>query len=459
MSAKSTDSSSGSSAISTSPDTSSVSSESFWDSDTISAYSNGAHSSSPFSDDPGDALLALQAKHYKRTINDLTRRVESSETEIARHLVQISMLEEHIEDMRRQSVSDKHEFQQQQNAVRWQEEQLRIKQEEISKMQRKHASVLSVSENKHRELIDELKAKLASADDEIRQLTQRIRDMARLLERSQMEEQECQRRCVYLDKQLSDARMIAAEATRLSTDLTEQLSERAAYTGDLEQRITSLISCFSSASASSVSAMRDPNKSDSITFCRNGHGSSRSGIMTSLHAEIAQATQFTGQLNMHPSFQPRPSDAEPLLDDICNNYNHSGILNNDHNDCEASCVFSTAANPFLLPKCAARSASQSSSISNRRRSSDAAAFAAGHQTLLTGAGSEGHLYWLAVYAHMIWSFYLRLWVWPVWRCICLILGIFMDILACRPIVRALLGMLLFPYKTVCQAVDRKERQA
>ncbi|KAJ1819576.1 hypothetical protein LPJ75_001163 [Coemansia sp. RSA 2598] len=396
-----------------------VSDDSFWDSDTVSAYSNSAHCSSPCPEDPGDTLLAMQAKQYRRTIDDLTRRVESSESEIARHLVQIAMLEEQIEDARRQGASDKHECQQQKNVVRWQEEQLRLKHEEIAKLQKRHASALRMSENKHRYLIDELKAKLASANDEIRQLTRRIKDMARLLERSQLGEQESHRRCALLDAQLSDAQILAAEASRLSTDLTGQLSERATYIGDLEQKIASLMNCFCASPSSSIPAVLGASCDDAVVICQEDHGCLRSRTLTSLHAEIAQATQLIGQLSLHHhSLETKPSDAEPLLEDGHDYKADSGIFdnNNDRNDCGVSCVLSTAAN-HAAP-------------------------------MMTG--SEGRLYWLAVYIHMIWSFYLRLWVWPVWRCICVILGIFMDILACRPVVRAFLALLLVPYKPVRQ---------
>ncbi|KAJ2595295.1 hypothetical protein GGF39_003882, partial [Coemansia sp. RSA 1721] len=313
---------------------------SFWDSDTASAY--GGFSCSPNSDDPGDTLLALQTKQYKRTINDLTRRVESSENEISRHLLQITMLEEQIEDARRQTISDKQDFQHHKSIVRWQEEQLRIKQEEIVRMQKRHGSALRVSENKHRTLIDELKAKLASADDEIRQLTRRIKDMAKLLERSQIEEQECHQRCEYLDTQLSDARVFAAEASRLSADLTGQLSERAAYIGDLEQKILSLMSCFPSPPLTSTCLGSGDNRS---VVLRQGNvaGCSRSGII-SLHAEIAQATQLIGQSNMHSGFEfTKPSVAEPLLDDDHNCINN-GNINNDYNTSgTTSCVLSSTA--------------------------------------------------------------------------------------------------------------------
>ncbi|KAJ2707938.1 hypothetical protein FB645_000287 [Coemansia sp. IMI 203386] len=287
------------------------------------------------------------------------------------------MLEEQIEDARRQTISDKQDFQHHKSIVRWQEEQLRIKQEEIVRMQKRHGSALRVSENKHRTLIDELRAKLASADDEIRQLTRRIKDMAKLLERSQIEEQECHQRCEYLDTQLSDARVFAAEASRLSADLTGQLSERAAYIGDLEQKIVSLMSCFPSPPLTSTCLGTGDSRNvvlrqGSVADC------SRSGII-SLHAEIAQATQLIGQSNMHSGFEfTKPSVAEPLLDD-----DHSCINNgNINNDCNTSgttsCVLSSTA-----------ASDNTASLKNE---------------------PGGNLYWLAVYAHMVWSFYLRLMV-------------------------------------------------
>ncbi|KAJ1721156.1 hypothetical protein LPJ53_004295 [Coemansia erecta] len=351
----------------------SADSDIFSDADTLSAGSPSPFSGSPPQDeDPEDSFHALQTKQHRRTINDLLRQLEASEAEIARHIAQVDALKLQADDSRRQSSYDRQLYQKQEESLRWQEEQLRLKQEEIAKIQRLHKAALRASDRRHGDAVDELSSKLEAAEECVRQMTRRITEMSRELERTRAELDESQRMSAVLNAQLHDVQQIATRAGRLSTDLNDRLNERVAYISELEQRLE--ISIRSSESA-----------------------------FSSLYAEMVQATQTAGQFSVRSI---RDTNNES------NSKPSTGLDNGAYSVYPPS--LSAARDKYTVVACKDE--------------------------------TSGPLFWLAVYAHMMWTFYLRLCVLPSWRLAGAAASIVLDMFACRPLGRLVLLIILVPYR-------------
>ncbi|KAJ2785813.1 hypothetical protein GGI15_001792 [Coemansia interrupta] len=381
------------------------------DADTLSAGSPSPFSCSPTLVDPEDSFHALQAKQHKRTVNDLLHQLESSEAEIARHISQIDALKLQADDLRRQSSYDRQLYEKQEECLRWQEEQLRGKQEEIATIQRMHKAALRASDKRHSDAVDELSVKLEAAEECVRQMTGRIAEMARELERTRAELDESQGMCAVLNAQLHDVQQIASRAGRLSTDLNDRLNERVAYISELEQR---LLSCMHDSPLQCQQQQQQEQHQQQQIFIRSSESA-----FSSLYAEMVQATQVAGQSSVRPIPDTVHISAEPFSE-----------TNSD------------GSKPFTGPDNGAYSVYPPSLSAARDK------YALGGSSTAVACKDEtsGPLFWLAVYAHMMWTFYLRLWVLPSWRLAGAAASIVLDMFACRPLGRLVLLILLVPYK-------------
>ncbi|KAJ2663036.1 hypothetical protein IWW48_001555 [Coemansia sp. RSA 1200] len=372
-------------------------SDTSWDGDTITIQALGptvsrSLSSITSSIGPSDDLnhlLASDNRQLKRTVNDLTRRLESREDDVAALTTRIEELRTQTEESRRQIRVERQEGKKSELQIRWHEDQLRQQQAKIDSMGAAHRLALQLAHRKHDNLVERLASKIVGAENEARRLRLRVAEVSGELDGSREREQEARAAGAALVRQISDARLMALQATGAAVVLMERLAERARVVSALEDQLRRLRSSSSAPPASdedaSARAVGPPPSPCLLLLGADEAAASASANASGccLHDEIAKATL---------------AQQEPIN---CKNNN------NDAN----------AEGRFPAPLLAAPPA-------NAEEPAD-------------GVASESIVYWLAVYVHMLWAFYYRICISPVLCVAAIVVRAVFLFAAPAPLARAL----------------------
>ncbi|KAJ1666575.1 hypothetical protein IW140_005748 [Coemansia sp. RSA 1813] len=349
-----------------------------WDGDTITLHSFGTLSRTPSNTGSADEPIFSSAydKQQKRTINELGRQLESRDDDVAVLTRQIEQLKKQTEEARRQMQAERQESKKYELRIRWHEDQLRQQQAKIDSMGTSHRLALSLAQRKHDSLVERLAAKIVHAENEVKRLKQRVGEMTKELDGARIREEETSQLNAELVRQLSDARRAACQASSAAAMLVERLDERAAFIGALEERMLRLpplppgdcVSLSDSGSAPDAPGHAcDPQSSSPVAALGSG-SPAISGKC--LFAEITKAT----------------------------------LMQHGGNNGSASLADDALPAPPLFPP-------SDAAVQKRPKAEEEAAIQPGSSA--AAAGSEGILYWLAVYVHMLWSFYYKVCISPM----------------------------------------------
>ncbi|KAI8322793.1 hypothetical protein GQ54DRAFT_131151 [Martensiomyces pterosporus] len=407
----------------------------FWETETISSSAGTLVARSLSADirtgDSGDDyILSSQIKQQKRTISELTRQLDNREAEIAEYLQQIQSLKASVEDARRRAHADRQAVVKCEEQIHWHEEQLRVQQDEVSKLKRAHQAAANQAERRHQSALGRVMHKLERAESETMKLASRIKDLSSELEEARLSKEDEQSAKKLLSEKLLSARLAAAHTTEIAAALIAKLDERKRYVGELERQVRSLqaiaavrSSCISTESSSSMALAPGP------VLQAGSH---------SLYAEIEKATRAAGSANgeeaVRIQHQPSPLPAPlPSLRLMAREWPPALAVTRET---------SPAAVLTYAPLAGA------AEHSDMPRGNDMADNASGkrpiyqplvdssvllHTAAVAPPAPAGKLYWLAVYLHLIWSFYVRLWVRPIWCVTSMVLSAVLSCLVLRPL--------------------------
>ncbi|KAJ1941449.1 hypothetical protein GGF37_003546, partial [Kickxella alabastrina] len=276
------------------------------------------------------------------------------------------------------------------------------------------------AEVKHQRVVDGLMLRISEAEDRSRRLTVCSDDMYRELEQTKTDIK------YQHERELQDARLALLREKRVSSDLQDKLNNYAVHIDELKLQVQTLTLAL----AFYRDRELDSNSADELTAV--------SGMSLSLHVEMAQAMQNTGHSDSNKKQVLAGASAVPLdsrfsLSNTSANVGHvlAGYAAED------ACFQAGGIRPIPLE--------QKQHKSGNMLPASAPAPAPG-----------GTIYWLAVYVHMVWSFYLRLWIMPLWRLASFSIGILVEIMACRPLGRLLLMILLMPYNVSRRILHNKK---
>ncbi|KAJ2039009.1 hypothetical protein IW146_001899 [Coemansia sp. RSA 922] len=405
----------------------------FWDSGTITPRSWGSQAGASGLDmldsSSDESTLFMQIRQQKRTINELSKQLEDREAELGRQIKLADALKASADDANRQvqierQIVSRHEVQ-----LRWHEEQLHSQSENAKKQTLAHQSALRMADKRHQAAIDRMLARVANAEDETRLLSARIKDLSLKLDRAKALEE--QSRCAndQMSKQILDARLAAIQASQSSAELVVRLNERSVYIGQLENQVRALLA------SASLDYVRLPTTAASTP---TAFGLEPIAGDWSLHAEISKATYLFSNdrgsdVLLPQQKQPLHELAPPQLQVSdsswsvvllgANVHAHVGKPNTSQDIYGSSDSHDYAGNIRLL----------SCGQSDHSRFDSSAVVAAE-----LSAGPEGILYWMAVYAHMVWALYSRLWVRPTMELASSMVRAVFGLLALGPWLRILL---------------------
>ncbi|KAJ2015833.1 hypothetical protein GGI14_004024 [Coemansia sp. S680] len=376
-----------------------------------------------------ESTLFMQIRQQKRTINELSKQLEDREAELGRQIKLADALKASADDANRQvqierQIVSRHEVQ-----LRWHEEQLHSQSENAKKQTLAHQSALRMADKRHQAAIDRMLARVANAEDETRLLSARIKDLSLKLDRAKALEE--QSRCAndQMSKQILDARLAAIQASQSSAELVVRLNERSVYIGQLENQVRALLA------SASLDYVRLPTTAASTP---TAFGLEPIAGDWSLHAEISKATYLFSNdrgsdVLLPQQKQPLHELAPPQLQVSdsswsvvllgANVHAHVGKPNTSQDIYGSSDSHDYAGNIRLL----------SCGQSDHSRFDSSAVVAAE-----LSAGPEGILYWMAVYAHMVWALYSRLWVRPTMELASSMVRAVFGLLALGPWLRILL---------------------
>ncbi|KAI7824992.1 hypothetical protein BX661DRAFT_185071 [Kickxella alabastrina] len=396
-----------------------------WDTDTISVRSQSPNSSFSY-DSHDDSLLAIQSKQkqHQRTINELNLKLEARDFEIARYIENIDQLEEQLKTARLRAAADNKRDEERDEYITWYEEQLYAKCTELEALENDHRlalqSSLQSAEVKHQRVVDGLMLRISEAEDRSRRLTVCSDDMYRELEQTKTDIK------YQHERELQDARLALLREKRVSSDLQDKLNNYAVHIDELKLQVQTLTLAL----AFYRDRELDSNPADELTAV--------SGMSLSLHVEMAQAMQNTGHSDSNKNQVLAGASAVPL-DSRFSLFNTSANVGHvlAGYAAEDACFQVGGIRPIPLE--------QKKHKSGNMLPASAPAPAPG-----------GTIYWLAVYVHMVWSFYLRLWIMPLWRLACFSIGILVEIMACRPLGRLLLMIMLMPYNVSRRILHNKK---
>ncbi|KAJ2389285.1 hypothetical protein GGI23_005870 [Coemansia sp. RSA 2559] len=336
-----------------------------WDGDTVTLRSFGqlsrSSSSAGGADEPG--FSSVHSKQLKRTISGLSRQLEGRDNDVAELTCQIEQAKKQTDEARRQMQAERQESKKYELQIRWHEGQLRQQQAKMDSMTTQHRLALSLAQRKNDSLVERLAAKIVHAENEVKRLKQREAELSKELDDARKRDEKTNGINAGLLRQLSDARHAASQATDAAAALMERLDERTSFIAGLEEHILCQphIGCMPldtrSLQASSPVALLSPIVSPGVSG-------------KCLFAEIAKATPMQ----------------------------HGG------RNCNDGCNGALPAPPIFPTSDAAGQKEQDKQTAIQPGPSAAAAGV---------AGTEGMLYWLAVYVHLLWSFYYTVCITPM----------------------------------------------
>ncbi|KAJ1951835.1 hypothetical protein EC988_003884 [Linderina pennispora] len=335
-----------------------------WDTESITSQSSTPTLQSrtpPFNDDE----YFFQVKQHKRTINDLSRQLDSREAEIAQYLDQIEKLQAEIDETRRRAQSDRGILVKAEKQVQWHERQAKAHQDEIAHLKTSAQAAAKQTERRHQRAVARIKSKLALAETETRELAERIRDLHAELDDARRREERQSQELQAIERTVTEARSATAEANAVAQHLLARLDDRKQYVCELERQ---------------VSAMR--------------------GIMNSAMDYVQQ-----------------DSAAAPAM--VRQRSLYAEMLSVAH-----------VQGPYTPPaSAAAEVAGSSDSQDTADASMRAAADCSGSEAPVV-FGTVG---WAAVYLHLIWAMYCRLWLRPLWHMLGAIVMAVLGVLVLQPL--------------------------
>ncbi|KAJ2058996.1 hypothetical protein GGI17_004693 [Coemansia sp. S146] len=406
----------------------------FWDSGTVTPRSWGSQAGTSGLDmldnsSSDESTLFMQIRQQKRTINELSKQLEDREAELGRQIKLADALKASADDAHRQVLAERQIVSRHEAQLRWHEEQLHSQSEDVKKQAMAHQSVLRMAEKRHQAAIDRMLARVVNAEDETRLLSARIKDLSVKLDRAKALEE--QSRCAndQMSRQIMEARLAAIQASQSSAELVVRLNERSVYIGQLENQVRALL----------VSASLDYVRLPTAANTPTAFGLEPVAGDWSLHAEMSKATHLFS--NDRDSDVLPPQQKQPLHELAplqlqtpdaswkvvllgANVHTHVGKLNTSHDISGSSDSHNYSGSIRPLSPCG---------HSEHARFDSSAVVAAE-----LSAGPEGILYWMAVYAHMVWALYSRLWVRPTMELASSMVRAVFGLLALGPWLRILL---------------------
>ncbi|KAJ1962054.1 hypothetical protein GGI12_002875 [Dipsacomyces acuminosporus] len=392
----------------------------FWETETISSASGSPMLGSltvgtPTSDYGDEHILSLQVKQQKRTISELSKQLELREAEIADYLQQISGLKASVEEARKRAHTDKQTVAQYEEQIRWHEEQLRLQHDEVNRLKRFHQVAEVQAERRHESALDRLTHKLKSAESETAKLAHRIKELSSELDATRASKTHESDARKLLSERLLDARVAASQATEFAAALLSKLEERKRYVTELERQVRSLRAAAAVRGHAGADGSRAVALVPSMAVAQVGQ---------SLYAEILKATQSGSKKRKQGRGAPdQPSQpfAPPLP-----------ALDGCSPTTAAAAESLAEGAGSLLPAQYAGIEDSSSQpalqcLADNDELLDAEIAAQPVQTDIA--------YWMAVYAHLIWALYVRLWLRPVWSLISTMLSAVLSYLVFKPLER------------------------
>ncbi|KAJ2437396.1 hypothetical protein GGF42_008647, partial [Coemansia sp. RSA 2424] len=369
-----------------------------------------------------ESTLFVQIKQQRRTINELSKQLENREAELARQIKLADTLRASADDAHRHAQAERQTASKHEAQLRWHEEQLLLQGEETKRQAMAQQSALRMADRRHQAAIDRMLVRVVQAEDETKVLSARIKDLTQKLDRARALEE--QSRCAndQMSRQILDARLATIQASQSSAELVARLNERSVYIGQLENQVRSLLM------AASHDYVRLPTALSTPAAFGLEHAAAAAD--QSLHSEIAKATlQCRDERDSDvPVYELAPLQAlAPAADAFRSmelfvmkgHLRHAGKP--DEHGLHAS--HNIAGSTRLLSLC-------------EHGKGDSSAAAAAEDEL--SAGPESTLYWMAVYAHMVWALYSRLWLRPTMDLAQSMVRAVFGLLALRPWLRLLL---------------------
>ncbi|KAJ2489833.1 hypothetical protein IWW37_003677 [Coemansia sp. RSA 2050] len=390
----------------------------FWDSGTVTPRSWGSQIGSSglnIFDSSDESTLSLQIRQQKRTIGELSKQLEDCEAELARQLKLADTLRASADDAHRHAQAERQIVSKHEVQLRWHEEQLTLQSENAKKQTMAHQSALRMAEKRHQEAIDRMLARVMQAEDETRLLSARIKDLSLKLDRAKILGE--QSRCAndQMSRQIMDARLAAIQASQSSAELVVRLNERSVYISQLESQVRALL----------LSASLDYVRLPTAASTSAAFGLEPAAGDLSLHAEISKATRLFSngrdsdtppqqQQQQQQQQQKQQQQPKQLVHGLAPLQLQAHNASWDMELLGANMHARHVGKPNTSSGMSGDSDSHSDNGSARLLSlcehSEHARFDGSAAEL--SAGSEGILYWMAVYAHMVWALHSRLWARP-----------------------------------------------
>ncbi|KAJ2413273.1 hypothetical protein GGI10_003163 [Coemansia sp. RSA 2530] len=377
----------------------------FWDSGTITPRSWGSQLGSSglnMFDSSDESTLFLQIRQQKRTISELSKQLEDREAELARQIKLADTLRASADDAHRHAQAERQIVNRHEVQLRWHEEQLILQSESAKKQAIAHQSALRMADKRHQAAIDRMLARVAQAEDETRLLSARIKDLSLKLDRAKVLEEQSRCASDQMSRQIMDARMAAIQASQSSAELVVRLNERSVYISQLESQVRALLL------SASLDYVRLPN----AAHLPAAFGLEPSAGDLSLHAEISKATRLFSN--------DRDSDSLPQQPQKQLVHRLAPLQLHAHNASWNMELLGANVHAQHVGRSNTTSGMPSDSGSHNHNGSARLLSLCGHSehARLDGsaaelsAGPDGILYWMAVYAHMVWALHSRLWVRP-----------------------------------------------
>ncbi|KAJ1945566.1 hypothetical protein FBU59_002268 [Linderina macrospora] len=340
-----------------------------WEADTIASRSSTPTLQSrtpPHNDDEH----FFQIKQQKRTINDLSRQLDSRETEIAQYLDQIQRLQADMDDTRRRAHTDRGILAKAEKQVLWHERQAKVHQDEIAQLKASAQAAAKQTERRHQRAVARIKSKLSLAEAETRELAGRIRELSVELDESRRRGERQSQELEAVEHTVGVARSATAEANAVAQHLLARLDDRKQYIGELERQVIAM------------RAITSPPVYNA-----------QQSASTAMPAMVRQRSLYAEMLSVA---QSQGSYAPPALTSASS----ESAADGDHSD---------------------------TSIPDMQ-------VATGVPNVPAAFGTVG---WVAVYVHLIWSMYCRLWLRPLWHLLGAILMAVITALVLNPLQKLL----------------------
>ncbi|KAJ2813648.1 hypothetical protein H4S07_000518 [Coemansia furcata] len=378
----------------------------FWDSGTITPRSWGSQAGTSGLDmldnsSSDESTLYMQIRQQKRTINELSKQLEDREAELGRQIKLADALKASADDAHRQAQAERQIVSKHEEQLRWHEEHLLSQSEGAKKQTTAHQSALRMADRRHQAAIDQMLLRVVHAEDETKLLSARIKDLSVKLDRAKALEE--QSRCAneQMSKQILETRLAAIQASQSSAELVVRLNERSVYIGQLEGQVRALL----------MSAPHDYMRLPTAVSTSAAFGLEPAVGDRSLHFEISKATQLFSNdrdSDVQPPQQKQPVHglAPPQLQaydasrkvELLGADMHTRHVGKPNTGLgisgSSSCDSHNASGARLLSHCGHGEHAKFDSSAE------------------LSASPKGILYWMAVYAHMVWALYSRLWVRP-----------------------------------------------